>query len=217
MLAFVVLGGPNFGKGTVSTVLKTENFFHINSGEYMRERLRTDLQFRSTYKGRMDQGYFLPDDVANSCFDDMVRRARLTLSQNTTIDGLFRTGPQFKYGISKLGRMDLLPIFIELHKLSLDDAWARAQKRAETEGRLDDLDFDVFTRRYGLYHAHLADVRENIKAYDLSVRYHRVRVNREPEQVAQEIMQILSKYRPLEQDMRNQRFRVVQPEIGCGS
>jgi len=214
MIAYVLLGGPNFGKGMASSVLKDKGHAHVDSGDYMRNRLKKDESFQGKHGDVINKGFFIPDDAVNECFEDMFKIHKVTHQSKIVMDGLFRTGPQFHYGLQVLSKFGLKPVFIELHHVSRELAWERAKERAQKQGRMDDLDEEVFLRRFGLYHVHYADVFAQIRKREMC--FHKIRADQKLEDVRADVRQIFNRYDPVASVRREFEPEAVQPDKGCG-
>ena len=94
---FLIIGKPGGGKGTVSSkiVNSRSDFFHLSTGDALREEVRKGSKLGLKAKGIMDKGQLLSDDVMVDLVKGKVDGVD-TDSFHVLLDGFPRTMEQAK-------------------------------------------------------------------------------------------------------------------------
>jgi len=140
----VILGPPGSGKGTLSKKLvERNNFTHISTGELIRNS--DDKELKKT----VEKGDFIPDRVMVR----MLRKAlgKVDLENGVIIDGFPRNVKQAKLLDSLLGKLGVGLNHVIYLDLGEEKAKDRIMKRAEKEGRADDKDPEIISKRFKEY------------------------------------------------------------------
>jgi len=140
----VILGPPGSGKGTLSKKLvERNNFTHISTGELIRNS--DDKELKKT----VEKGDFIPDRVMVR----MLRKAlgKVDLENGVIIDRFPRNVKQAKLLDSLLGKLGVGLNHVIYLDLGEEKAKDRIMKRAEKEGRADDKDPEIISKRFKEY------------------------------------------------------------------
>lgn len=115
MKSLVLFGAPGSGKGTQSErLVKEGNYFHISTGNLLREAIRESNSLGQKAKAYMDRGELVPDQVV---IDLVAENLSLHPSQPFVLDGFPRTVAQADAMLdilSKIGRPLDLAVFLEV-------------------------------------------------------------------------------------------------------
>lgn len=75
MKAFILLGAPGAGKGTVAAgLLKSERFAHVSTGDMLREAVKEGRPVGLQAKSYMEKGELVPDDVILGIVRERIER-----------------------------------------------------------------------------------------------------------------------------------------------
>ncbi len=112
-LTVVFLGPPGAGKGTQAERLKKEyNFYHISTGDILREAVSRGTELGKIAKKYMDEGKLLPDDLIVGIIEEKIKEVG---DVNVILDGFPRTVGQAEALdrlLEKLGRrLDAVILF----------------------------------------------------------------------------------------------------------
>ncbi len=112
-LTVVFLGPPGAGKGTQAEKLKKEyGFYHISTGDILREAVSKGTELGKIAKKYMDEGKLLPDEIIVGIIEEKLKELG---NANVILDGFPRTVGQAKALdklLNKLGRnLDAVILF----------------------------------------------------------------------------------------------------------
>jgi len=159
MFNLVLFGPPGSGKGTQSELLVEKyGFFHISTGELLREEISARTPLGVEAQKLMDHGQLVPDEVVIGMVDSFFDRHKD--ASGFLLDGFPRTVAQAK-------ALDKLLIFkktgislVLLLEVSEDELVSRLLNRGKTSGRSDDLDEEVIRKRFVVYEKETSPVAE---------------------------------------------------------
>lgn len=112
-LTVVFLGPPGAGKGTQAEKLKKEyGFYHISTGDILREAVSKGTELGKIAKKYMDEGKLLPDEIIVGIIEEKLKELG---NANVILDGFPRTVGQAEALdklLNKLGRnLDAVILF----------------------------------------------------------------------------------------------------------
>lgn len=93
----VLIGKPGCGKGSLSEVLKKQNWQHLSPGEVMRAHMKDpQSKYREILLSKLNAGNFAPDDVTVEIVKAEVEKIKAKFSDevNIVFDGFPRTAAQ---------------------------------------------------------------------------------------------------------------------------
>lgn len=95
MIAFVLLGAPGSGKGTVASKLKEiYNIPHISSGDMFREAVANNHSLGDNFSSTMKKGELISDDIVIEMIEE--RLSKNDVKNGFILDGFPRTMKQAK-------------------------------------------------------------------------------------------------------------------------
>ena len=157
----LLMGPPGCGKGTQSKLLVDKlGYGYFSMGDTLRAYAKMDSDLGRQIKTTIDQGYIVPDDVAEQVF----RESFIKIAENAKgliVDGYPRTDQQirvFEEVLTSLGANDKIKvIFLDVDKQKLID---RLKLRSQTEGRDDDADMAAIEKRFDEYNKKTAFAKQ---------------------------------------------------------
>jgi adenylate kinase len=145
----LLLGVQGSGKGTQARRIADEyGLAHVSTGDMLREAMASESELGRRVKPIYDRGDLVPDDLMIELIRERLKED--DAEEGFILDGFPRTMPQAEAldeMLSELGRP--LSVVFELQVpegVSLE----RLRKRAEDEGRTDDVS-DAIKKRIALY------------------------------------------------------------------
>jgi adenylate kinase len=160
--AVLLFGAPGVGKGTQGRRLAARpNFYHLSTGDMFRS-LDPDSPLGREVRGYTEQGELVPDELTMRIFRDAVRRlsaaGKLDPGSDTLVlDGIPRNVNQAR------ALDDEVSVAAIVHLVNRNDEamLQRMKRRAELEGRQDDLSESVIRRRFDVYRAETRPVLDH--------------------------------------------------------
>jgi len=182
-ITLVFLGPPGSGKGTQAQVLAEEwQIPHISTGDILRAAIANQTPLGQQAKAYMDQGDLVPDDLVLALIQDR-------LSQSDTLNGWILDG--FPRNVSQATFLDQLleAIQQQLHRvISLEVPDDIIVTRLLSRGRQDDNE-ETIRNRLIVYQQQTAPL---INYYQKQGKLTTIDGNRQPEQVAQSLKEVIN-------------------------
>ncbi|MFC1624567.1 adenylate kinase [Candidatus Omnitrophota bacterium] len=118
-MRIVLLGPPGAGKGTQAVMLSERlHFFHLATGDILRENVKEDTDIGRKAKSFMDKGELVPDDIV---IEMMLEKIKLIdRDKGFILDGFPRTMYQAKKLDIALEKSDLPIDLVTYFKTSVD-------------------------------------------------------------------------------------------------
>ena len=151
MLHIILFGPPGAGKGTQSKILIDKyNLMHLSTGDMLRNHLKEKTALGMEAARYVNQGLLVPDSV-------VIEMIKNQIETNPQVHGFIYDGfPRTKEQAVKLdellherGQRISLMIALDLPDSLIRE---RMKKRAEIEGRTDDVNDEVIATRIATYH-----------------------------------------------------------------
>jgi adenylate kinase len=165
--SILIFGAPGVGKGTQGKLLGCiPGFFHLSTGDMFRN-LEPDSEMGRTFHAYSSRGELVPDEFTVELWRHymrtLVEKRRYRPDVDLLVlDGIPRSLVQVeavREGIDVLG-------LIHLKARDENELLARMQRRARSEGRVDDADERVIRTRWEVYDRQTLPV---LGAYDPSL------------------------------------------------
>ncbi|MEI6773490.1 MAG: nucleoside monophosphate kinase [bacterium] len=133
-----IFGAPGSGKGTqAKKIMKEYGYFHISTGDFLRERAKVLDIFGKQIKELIDHGLFIPDDLMIRLFEEIVNN-NISVP-GFVFDGYPRTLPQIDafedFLQQQFPGVNTTTIFLEVEE---EELISRILGRAVIELRADD-------------------------------------------------------------------------------
>jgi adenylate kinase len=150
--AVLLFGAPGVGKGTQGQRLgRLPHFVHLSTGDMFRS-LPKDSPLGKEVQSFTERGVLVPDELTIRIFRDAVHRLIASHKFDPASDTLVLDGiPRNVNQCSILDREIRVVRVIRLISSDLEAMVARIKKRAQLEGRKDDVDEAVIRRRFDVY------------------------------------------------------------------
>lgn len=144
----ILYGGPGSGKGTQAQLLiKKLSAHHLDMGAAIRQLARGRSELAREVRGIMESGKLIPTAVTKLIASDHLRHAG---SRPVIFDGYPRS-PKQAHDLDALLRSVGRQVLMVYLKLPLAVIRARLLKRAKQEGRIDDQNPKVISRRIKIF------------------------------------------------------------------
>lgn len=108
----VLLGAPGAGKGSVSELLVKQNFYHLSTGNALREMACKNTEFARSLNEILKSGKLVSDEIVNKILELTLNEIDLNKYQGIIFDGYPRTESQAKY-LNNLVKIDKV-LFIKV-------------------------------------------------------------------------------------------------------
>src|SRR3989344_7330480 len=151
--AVLFFGAPRCGKGTQAQLLaRHDDYFHFSTGEELRRTLKNPItDIEKKVKESLDKGELAPDELIFKLFDESLKkyikeREYDPESQILILDGIPRVASPVSFVNERVTIKKIIYLDISLGVLS-----KRAEKRAKEEGRPEDIEPKIVTRRYEIF------------------------------------------------------------------
>lgn len=108
----VLLGAPGAGKGSVSEMLVKEKFYHLSTGNALREMASKDNELGHSLNEILKSGKLVSDDVVNKILQLTLQNIDLSQYAGIIFDGYPRTESQAKF-LNSLVKIDKV-LFIKV-------------------------------------------------------------------------------------------------------
>ncbi|MBN4066649.1 nucleoside monophosphate kinase [Simkania negevensis] len=157
--SLLLFGPPGAGKGTVSKILaESGSHFHLSTGDVFRS-LPKDSSAGRLFSSYGDKGLLVPDKVTIEVWagyvKDLISTGRYRPhEQYLILDGIPRTRSQAEVLSNYI---DLVAV-IALEMPNVQRLTERLQRRAQIEGRNDDIDAGVIEKRMEVYRKQTEEV-----------------------------------------------------------
>jgi adenylate kinase len=151
--SILIFGPPGSGKGTLGKSLaSSRNHFHLSSGDIFRG-LSPDSPAGKLYHTYASRGDLVPDQVTIEIWQEYVRGLIASgryspEEQFLLLDGIPRTENQVEILQGRLEVVRIIVLEVPHSQVLID----RMKRRAQIEGRMDDVSEEVLRRRLGVYH-----------------------------------------------------------------
>ena len=113
-MGIVIFGSPGSGKGTQSSLLERYcGFYHISTGELLREATNSSSETGRQIKGLIDKGNFVPSSLIAKVVADKIK----STGNNFILDGFPRTIDQAYYVINNPEMFDIqLAVYLRVEE-----------------------------------------------------------------------------------------------------
>ncbi len=152
MKNIILFGPPGSGKGTQSAKLaEAFELLHISTGDIFRNELKNETPLGLEAKKFIEKGMLVPDEIVIGMLSDYLDKMLEKKPAGFIFDGFPRTIAQAE-ALDKLMKEKGMNIDLVL-ALEVDEPELvrRIKGRAETSGRVDDMDEDTIRKRIEVY------------------------------------------------------------------
>jgi len=147
---FLIFGPPGAGKGTQATALaKLLAVPHVSTGDMFRAHLKGGTPLGKEVKALLDSGTLVPDSITNRMVDE--RLAVADALNGVLLDGFPRNVEQAKFLDALLAKRGAKLSGVVVLEVGEKELAERLAKRARDQGRADDADPVVITKRIATY------------------------------------------------------------------
>jgi len=161
MKNIILFGPPGSGKGTQSKKLaEAFGLLHISTGDIFRNELKNETPLGLEAKKFIEKGMLVPDELVIAMLSDYMDKMIDESTEGFILDGFPRTIAQAE-ALDKLMEEKGMDINL-VHALDVDEPELirRIKGRAETSGRVDDMDEDTIRKRIEVYRKETEPVAE---------------------------------------------------------
>ena len=152
MKNIILFGPPGSGKGTQSKKLaEAFGLLHISTGDIFRNELKKETPLGLEAKKFIEKGMLVPDELVIAMLSDYMDQMMDENAKGLILDGFPRTIAQAE-ALDKLMEEKGMNID-QVHALEVEEPELirRIKGRAETSGRVDDMDEDTIRKRIEVY------------------------------------------------------------------
>lgn len=170
MINIVLIGPPGSGKGTQAKQMCDKyHLKHLSTGDILRNEVKNQTELGLQAKAIMDRGELVSDKIVV----EMIKHA----IENTyhysgfLYDGFPRTVAQAE-ALNKMLQTKNMMVDVIVFLSATDNVFIeRLKKRAETEGRTDDVDVNIIKKRLVEYYEKTYPVKEYYEKHFTNVFY----------------------------------------------
>lgn len=191
MKNIILFGPPGSGKGTQSEMLaEALNLLHISTGDIFRYELKNETPLGLEAKKFIEKGMLVPDEIVIGMLSDYLDKMLEEEPAGFIFDGFPRTIAQAE-ALDKLVKKKGINID-QVLALEVDEPELvrRIKGRAETSGRVDDMDEDTIRKRIEVYRNETEPVAEY---YEKQGKFYRVKGKRGIKHIFEELMEAIRK------------------------
>lgn len=144
----ILVGAPGTGKGTQAKLLRERlGFAHISTGDILRSHISKGTEVGKKAKEYVEKGLLVPDELITELVAKSIEELNSHI-QTTVLDGYPRTVRQAQMLENLLkGRGEHISIVVSL-EVPYGEIIGRLRKRAQEEGRMDDLNERIIQKRF---------------------------------------------------------------------
>lgn len=196
-MQIILFGPPGAGKGTQCRRLSAElRIPHLSTGEMLREACRSGTSLGETVGSFIDFGRLAPDDVVMEIVRE--RLAADDCRRGCLFDGFPRTVVQAERLDEFLAtRGQAVDVVFEI-VVDTDELIRRLLRRSQTENRIDDT-AETIQERLRVFHSQTAPVLDYYAGHRAM---HRIDGMRRPEDVFQDLCEVLRKHAPSDAEIQ---------------
>ncbi len=161
MKNIILFGPPGSGKGTQSKKLaEAFGLLHISTGDIFRNELKKETPLGLEAKKFIEKGMLVPDELVIAMLSDYMDQMMDENAKGLILDGFPRTIAQAE-ALDKLMEEKGMNID-QVHALEVEEPELirRIKGRAETSGRVDDMDEETIRKRIEVYRKETEPVAE---------------------------------------------------------
>jgi len=191
MKNIILFGPPGSGKGTQSEMLaEALNLLHISTGDILRYELKNETPLGLEAKKFIEKGMLVPDEIVIGMLSEYLDKMLEEELAGFIFDGFPRTIAQAE-ALDKLMKEKGMNID-QVLALEVDEPELvrRIKGRAETSGRVDDMDEDTIRKRIEVYRNETEPVAEY---YEKQGKLYRVKGKRGIKHIFEELMEAIRK------------------------
>jgi adenylate kinase len=150
MEILIITGPPYSGKGTQCEILKTKlGFNHISTGDRIRKEKDEKTSIGKVMTEYEENGNLVPDYIMQELIGQIIDE--YSNAKGIILDGYPRTKSQVDTILNLLTEKKLIIKAVINIDVPKEELLARAQKRAESSNRKDDLNSDIHLKRIEVF------------------------------------------------------------------